>query len=416
MQTADETCDRIYVFSFLSFLNGGTEQLMMRTVEELNARGVPSVVCAFRSNEMMREEARRRGVRLRVESGNYTDQLAYVASLAERYRHVRVVTYTYEEYLACATAERPADGAHGDVTVLLYVAARYGVLNFGDEFNTPEGVARDARVFADGSRRGRIVFMDDDTLAYAREHYHVDLPEARDRILLLPFAAPALDDQTLRARTRIPGFPILAIARADFPFKGYLFELVDEVRRLAYRGVDCSLTMIVGRVGNERGYERLRRHVGDHPRVRLVTDVPHEDLNGYYDAARLYVGMGTTVLEAAARGVPTVQVRSNTYDLYVTGSFVDAPRCIVADERRPRMPFGDIARRLVAMDDAAYLQACARTRTALDEVYSTGRYVDAIEATFDGMTSYEDSLRAERGRSKVAIMDAELIGHATDVV
>jgi glycosyltransferase involved in cell wall biosynthesis len=90
--------------------------------------------------------------------------------------------------------------------------------------------------------------------------------------------------------------------------------------------------VFAGRVGWKS--ELLRRRIGDAVRaenVRLLTDVPDEDLPGLYAGAELFVspssyeGFGLTVLEAMACGVPVVAGDSSSVPEVVGDAAVLVP-------------------------------------------------------------------------------------------
>ena len=124
---------------------------------------------------------------------------------------------------------------------------------------------------------------------------------------------------------------ILTILRASFPFKGYIFGLVRQVVTLVSEFPKIRLQIIAfGEQENELQSEinnipsELRSH------VEYIGRVSYERLVDYFKVADLYIGMGTTVLDAANHGLPVLVVNSYTYESESFGYFSDNPTELAA--------------------------------------------------------------------------------------
>jgi glycosyltransferase involved in cell wall biosynthesis len=98
---------------------------------------------------------------------------------------------------------------------------------------------------------------------------------------------------------------ILAVSRLDADKAPYLQRLIDEFA--AIRSVDHAARLVIAGNGTDaaRLSARAREAHGDFAR-RIIGSKRIEEIAGWYGAADLFVGMGTTVLEAAACGVPAI--------------------------------------------------------------------------------------------------------------
>lgn len=99
-------------------------------------------------------------------------------------------------------------------------------------------------------------------------------------------------------------FIILTVARFDFPFKGYILGLIDDFEKICDNHSDAELWIIGGGDGEKQVNERIS-HINKNykNRIKLIGNVAPSELNRYYSRASVYVGMGTTILEAADEGV-----------------------------------------------------------------------------------------------------------------
>lgn len=105
--------------------------------------------------------------------------------------------------------------------------------------------------------------------------------------------------ETLRRSGKI----VLTVSRLDFDKARYIERLIAEFAEV--RKVEPSATLLI--VGNGTASERIE-HLAERSGYakRLPGTSSQEELASYYRAADVYVGMGATVLEAAACKTPVV--------------------------------------------------------------------------------------------------------------
>ncbi len=393
---------RIVIFAFQDFYLGGTEELILRSARAVARRGAEVCAVTFSCADDIGAQARAEGLDLHVVKGDYSAMGRAVRALGRGFDQAILVVYTYDEYLMYSALLEN----EGNFTILLYIAARYAVENYE---NTPETRLNDARTMAGLIRSGRALYMDSDTLAHAQGHYGIKLgePDRKRAIAPLPFEVADLQPQEMerRAASRRSQFEVLAVARADFPFKGYLFELVDAVLRLRIKDPRFHVTVIAGAQAHERDYGRLRAHIGSRAGVTLLPGVTHEELDGYYRRACLYVGMGTTVLEAAGHGVPTMQVGTYTYDLRTCGMFPEHPLMVTSDGLPDAHDFSRQAMRLIEASDEAYVEECRQTRAAVERTYSSDAYAARLLDAADHTGPYDNRMALAYGHRKVDFND-----------
>lgn len=119
-------------------------------------------------------------------------------------------------------------------------------------------------------------------------------------------------------------FNILSVCRMTFPFKGYVFGLVDDFSKLCAVHDNLKLTLI----GDGDGMAALKEKVDSldvstRNKIELLGEVPYSDLEAYYLNSNVYVGMGTTLLEAVAAGSISIVASSYQLENYSPGFFGD---------------------------------------------------------------------------------------------
>lgn len=178
-------------------------------------------------------------------------------------------------------------------------------------------------------KAGRIIFMDDMCANYYRKFYGYT-SDLTLKILHLPLAEPRVLDQKLRNDNVIN---ILSIARAEFPFKGYLIGLIKGLQSLNFT-VNISLTII----SYGDGYQQLKELSEQSPEnnnilIKVLGKVDYDQLNRYYQNNDLFIGMGTTVIEAASNRCISIPVLPYTYDLVTDRFFFEDPQCIALEKQ-----------------------------------------------------------------------------------
>lgn len=163
---------------------------------------------------------------------------------------------------------------------------------------------------------GNIVCLEDMTVSSTADYFGKMLDCSKLKIFRAPMEKILVDEKDIKRRAESYRMNILTISRADFPYKGYLLGLVDFADELDKRGDDFHLTIISYGDGIEILKEKIskcRKTVCD--KISLIGKTDYADLEKYYPDTKLYIGMDTTVAEAAQRGIVSIPVMAYTYEL-----------------------------------------------------------------------------------------------------
>jgi glycosyltransferase involved in cell wall biosynthesis len=192
------------------------------------------------------------------------------------------------------------------------------------------------------SRHGLFIAMNEECLSAHRLKFGYELASARTIPLPMNISADAT------ASGGGPRLRVLTVARLVRQ-KGYVEGLIRAVACLVRKaGLDVELCV----VGEGPLMARLRWvawRLGVADRVRFVGSIAYADLPAFYDSADVYVGMGTTVLEAASRGVPCLIAEAYTHELRSPGLFSALKTYELGEPRpgRPNPEAADILRNLL---------------------------------------------------------------------
>jgi glycosyltransferase involved in cell wall biosynthesis len=164
------------------------------------------------------------------------------------------------------------------------------------------------------SRHGLFFSMNEACLAAHRRNYGYKLDNAVVVPLPMTVAAGA---RASRASSRVK---VLTVARL-VPMKGYVEGLILVIARAVREdGLDIELQVVgAGPLMARLKWVALREGIAS--RVIFVGSVPYADLPPHYRDADIFVGMGTTVLEAASHGVPALIAEAYTMEFRSPGLF-----------------------------------------------------------------------------------------------
>ncbi len=175
--------------------------------------------------------------------------------------------------------------------------------------------------------------------------------------------------------------PLRIVSIGNFtPFKTSHFQLPGVVRQLVDAGVAVEWTLY----GDGRESDRIRRAIqlsGTEKWVRLAGRIPYSDMRAALAEADLYVGAGTTLIEASALGVPALVALDDNPEPTTPGFFCDRPGVYTSDRREDDAlePFDQAIRRFAELDREGRL--ALRERSILRaRKFSTDNALHEIQA------------------------------------
>lgn len=239
----------------------------------------------------------------------------------------------------------------------------------------------------------QMLFMDADCRDAARDMHDLDPRLFDDTILSL--AMNVNNNFTERKLCLLDGKTILTVSRAAFPFKGYLVGLVDVFAGLISAGKDLRLKIVS--FGSD--LDTLKAKIdscdgGARSRIELIEGASEESIREMVGKAWLYIGMGTTVLNAANEGVPSIVVYHHTMDCRACGLFSDDPLTIGLQwQGGVGIDTAKLVERCMNLNERDYADLCAATWRALAENYSSENVMSCLMRHFEEAEDFRLSWR-----------------------
>ena len=232
-----------------------------------------------------------------------------------------------------------------------------------------------------------VIFMDEATIDASLNYYDILQYKEKCCILLLPYH---IDQHQLKQKSD-DIFNILTVGRADFPYKGYILGLIEDFDNNFDKMKKSQLTIIS--TGDDMDelinkIDSVQENVK--PYIKLIKGVSPEKLPDYYSQADLYVGLGTTVLEATSFGVPAIVARYDTRKFTSKGFFYENPQEISGKATNEEPAFDKVIETM-RMSNQEYKALQQRSLYALKENYDE----NIILNEFDNWTILNSSRRID---------------------
>jgi len=319
---------------------GGTETLILRHLQWLREKGHIGLVI---SPEGTMSDAYRKSAATFVElTESQADSVSMDDDeLAQRNEHIANAVGRDEP---CHFIVFNLDGLHmaAELCSLIKGSAVSVYLVFDDIFG-PERFEK----LEEMNAQGMVIAMNEGCLEGHRRRYGYRLENSI--LVPLPMAVP----KPSRAKHDENECIILTVARL-VDMKGYIEGLIADFSDIAKSvKIPCRL-VVVGAGPLRHRFIRAARQSGMESKIEFVGSVPYEELAAYYAQAHIYVGMGTTLLEAAAAEVPSVIATAYTKDFVTPGIFgpgsglgLGEPFC-----GSPQIPGRELLRHLVTSPSA----------------------------------------------------------------
>lgn len=218
----------------------------------------------------------------------------------------------------------------------------------------------------------QILFMDKQCFESTKEYYDFKNLDSSDYIIHLPMQDIQTDSDSIKRRSieRKKEFTILTVFRSEFPFKGYVKELVYICAYLNKSFPRIKLILVT----SDEDTVTLEKWVKESKKdgfsnIHIYKNIRPSKLANLYNVSSLYIGMGTTVLEAASYGVIPITVEPYIYQCKTSGFFYDNPDIIATDIGKGKDILEFIVK-IINMPDDEYILKSYECQKIYKDLYS----------------------------------------------
>ena len=225
--------------------------------------------------------------------------------------------------------------------------------------------------------KGQFFVMDDQCKRITQDNMGITIND--NLVLRLPYEIDSYsniyNDIVLPKMMRI-----CTVSRMSFPFKGYILGLVDVFCRLVEEGLEMELFI----VGDGESKNVLLEKITNIPlktrnRIRIIGNVPYKEAKRIIHESTLFIGMGTTIFDAANGLTIAIPVAINTTLLEAKQSFLENPYSIALDTGiGDEMTVSDIIKEVYSMSKDEYEKKVIEQYHLLEKIYSTDHFMNKI--------------------------------------
>ena len=368
---------------------GGAETFLLRIGEFFVDKGINvTLYCEKIFSEEIKEEYTKAGINV-FQSKNAPKEA--FRDVAEEDIFLTISLYFYLECLVIKTQKKKAN------KLFYYVVHPYNSLHITrSKLLNRMTLQIYKNILCAAIESGTMFFMDEMCTHEFSRFYNMKNNMAY-KIVYLPMKIVPLNasviEQRIEERKRI--FDILTIARSEFPFKGYIRDLIKIYGKLKSQNENCKLTII----SSGRDIDKLKEWISDAIKdgvknIELYENVSPSQLKKYYERASCYIGQGTTLLDACNYGVPALPIEAYTYELKSKGFFDEVQGCLGA-------PFGTgenaeaYVEHIIKMNDDEYRKLLVNCRNVFEKKYDIklfSRYLTFNNFLFEYKVPYEVKL------------------------
>lgn len=371
-----------YVFLKEDLLIGGTELLIERIGVFLDNQDNNITIITKSVVPEILERYKKRG--LEVIIINKWDKKSFKEILNDLNSYLlRVITFSLEDFCMVYVYKNP------NVKTLLYTVY-FNQLIIGGKTNNKTALnlvkSLSAKILDDMLSSHNIVCMDEHTAENTYTYYgrKIKFPKNKVPFLRIPVDIVGLKTDEIKKKAILKTNNILTIARADFPWKGYMLGLMEYVAE-NWEKYDLKLHIVTYGEGEDKiisKYNSLSPSTRERISIQGKTD--YNELEELYSATKLYIGQGTTVLDAAQRGIITIPVVPDTYQVLAEEFFHDNPTRVTVPTDTDNN-FELLINQFYDLKPEEYCEAAIKGRELVIENYGTEAICNGIKGYFENI-------------------------------
>lgn len=316
-----------FIFYYENMTVGGAQLLIMNYANELVSKGINVVILCKRVDNLFLKENTK--VQIKSLGNKEWNSDKCLKGILKGISDASIITFLWPDYARVYSLK--------DVNQkLIFYAIHYDAVKFA-AYSGHSFIDCLMKRFLSSTiksliRKKNIVMMDEQTMCHSEEYYNFDCHNASIIHIPVNNTDPIVTYEEIERRLKNEEKRILAIARADFPFKGYLLGLVDAVKDDIIPS-DYFVTIVsYGKDEIKLKQEIEKLNEEKKKRVTLLGKMPYKELRNLFINATIYIGMGTSLLDASKYGVVSIPVVADTNKLLCKSFFHENPEWVAIED------------------------------------------------------------------------------------
>ncbi|MBR5994341.1 MAG: glycosyltransferase [Lachnospiraceae bacterium] len=346
---------------------GGSHTLMLRMCKWLSMNGIKSaIICDVATNDEIVNQLNEYGTQIICTNlYNIKEAAATVSGLLEQ-EPIKVVSFNFYSYLNLESVKKRAGLAFDHFMYCIHPRSFDKGASISNRFLKKIYLGGYRRLYLRMHHNNAVIMMDKINEEASNNIYNV---HEQFPIIPLPMFCDKSDDAESIITNGYSSNLIMTAARAEFPFKGYIIGLIDDFAELKKDYPSLKLSIVSAGDDIDEVKEKIEALPTDIARdVELVSWLPYEKLLETIKACKVFVGMGTSVLDAALQFKPGVVVEYDTYENISDHLIAEAPDRFTLDKGCRERAI-EIIRRVLSLDADEYHKEALRSFLKVSEYY-----------------------------------------------
>ena len=328
-----QTAMKRIVFFYRGMSIGGCEQLIRTIACQLSMGFCRVMVICDYIDADIEKDLNKATVDIRKLGSDWKNDKILESILYEKTYKNNIVSFKWDDYCRLYHVKRSSD------KLIFYVVHFDALKIIGNTSSTFLRWLRKkyyAPVIKKLGKSNAIVAMDELCLEHTKLYYGFDEFIVKIVRVSVSLSKEGISLDNIEKKFLVKQKNILAIARAEFPFKGYLLGLI----RLMNSGVlPVNYNLYIVSYGEDEcllkeEFEKCSDAVKN--RIFLLGKTRYDDLKSLFKKAHVYVGMGTTLIDAVKQGVIAIPVASYTENVECDVFFHENIKLLTAYRGSPR--------------------------------------------------------------------------------
>lgn len=315
------------IFAFSHFDTGGLQTLIIRICQWCQLNDVIPYLIYETCDEYMEKLCIENKI-IHLKSFKYKNIKDFIIKNINKNDNVTLITFELNEFIFFEKIHKTFMHKHYKIKHFIYNVSVGGMI-YGREISGVKGKIIYniyKKIVTDIFNNNQVFFMDLETMDSALNYYNILCNKKEQHIYLLPMFISEYNDKIL-FDYKEKNF--LTVSRAIFPYKGYLIGLIKDFKSIIEGNSNVSLTIVTfGENYNDikKIYNLMPQNVKKN--INIINGLPLEKIRELLKKTFFYIGMGTTVLDAADESVPSIVVWHSTMENICSGFFIDNPKVV----------------------------------------------------------------------------------------
>lgn len=305
---------------------GGGQTLMLRMSTWLRSQDYDvTILCNNADNTEIVSALSKIGVRIVIVNIMDFEKIALLLKDFQKNHEIKVINFAWNQYLSIEIAKKQGRLQFDNFIYCIHPQT----FMKGNVIGLPllhEHIVREYGEILKRVNENNALLMMDEFTQKETENYFGYTLKINQPVIRIPINIEELPD---RDQVIMDGYKkniIFTSARAEFPFKGYLIGLVELFPKIKNEFPDARMIIISG--GDD--FEQLEEKISSLPEnikisVELHNWMKYDQLIELMKSAKVVIGMGTTVLDAARVYKPAILTETYKMECTSEGFFADAP-------------------------------------------------------------------------------------------